>query len=410
MRSLIKGLNIGKNSKKQILDILKEIDRNINIIFRDNEYIKNGFYSDYRRVTRDGSLVGYIMICSKIIKSMPAGGIMRGRLYSKTLKLTEMLFKVVGDSRFKTLEKNLRETMKKKVSIDPERVLMEIRASRLVKGEGSICGLTIKNRNPIKLSINVKEIKSQSAEITVSGGEFNLRPGESGESQILIIPHVSGKIILDVDLQLKHEDMESKLEHHFEVPVLEKAPEPEISESPHETGVKVQIQTSSVVNIDIGHLIKRGRPDEWLKLIEELVDKEEKIDLSAHSQGGLSTYEERGYRNLLLSALIVNQSQIYPKEVLSAIKGDSFTSRNLELLMDLIRKKKLSMEPASSDAGYIREGLNIIAGNYELSPTEKKKIKEWSINLPERGNIKVKRSVLKDDTGRAKKIIFQIEE
>ncbi len=412
MKALIRDMNITKEEKKNMIDLLHAIDRDVKHIFKSNEYMKNRFSQDYKRSVKDGSIIAYVLMCSKIIRALPKEGVLRSRLYSELVRLTNIVYKNTGNPRFKTMEKNLEEMMKKKVTVDTGRIHIEIKTGTLVKNQGNKVEFDIKNRNPIKINVEIEDISSENAKTSISGPRnLVLPPGSKGSINLIIEPSISGNIMLKSNLKISHDGSEKPLENYFEIPVIEEGQQEaaQIPKSPATIAVSGSKGAESIgADIDIEGMIRRAKANDWIKAIEDSVENDINIDLGKYSKGALAMYGERGYTNLLISAFMIDTARMRRKDVLKVFRGDAFTSRNMELLMDLSKKKELRFEAGSSDAGYIQEGLNIITGDFELPSKEKKRKKRWEILLPDNRTAVIIKEIIKDSSGRAKSIIFKL--
>jgi len=371
--------------------------------------------ADYKRAVKSSNLLEYIRICSAILRSLPRESVVRTRIYSDLLTLTDKIQKLTGNPRFGVLNEELRGMNQKGRKMEPDKIIFKLLAREFVSGENGTAELVVQNRNPLQIEVEIIEVSSKMSEIEVSGTRgMSLKPGEKKSLRLLLKPEVPGTLLVKVAAELKAQGPVVKREEFFELSVKQpragkEAPtaNPEADPMPPQASAShvVTRQSPSGGGYDIELLVKKGKAEEWAKAIEEALDDESSIDLSSMAS---SLYEKRGYRGLLLSAFLIDLSDYTQKEALSVIKGDSFTSRGLELLFRLRKEKKISLSPTTSDQNYMRDALNILTGNQDKSPVEKKKIKRWELEVGGKHLI-VAKQVIKEANGRAKSFIFEIE-
>jgi len=426
MKQLLGGLNLNKDAKNEILSILRRLDNNITTVFKQNDYLKTRYYRDYKRVKKSGNLLEYTHICSGVLRSISRDSLVRTRIYSDLLTLTDRIEKTTGNPRFRVLNDELRTISQKGRKMEPNRVLFKILASEFVSGESGVAELVIQNRNLIPVEVEVIEISSENATISVSGTRsLKIATNEKKSLRLLIIPENSGTLLLKIVTNLKTEGSTVKREEFFQLGVKEPAggeivttrpanapADLDIVSSTPETPapapqeIPPQSSTSTGSGLNIEQLVRKGKADEWAEAITDLVDDEASIDLSTMSS---DLYEKKGYRNLLASMFLIDTEEYSQKEINAAIRGDSFTNRGIELLLRLRKEGRIDLSPTTSDQNYLREALNIMTGNYDLKPMEKKRIKEWRIKAGDK-HLTINKEVIKDESGRAKSFVFTLKE
>ena len=424
MKQLLGDFNLNKDEKSEIISILKRLDKNFSVAFKQNDFLKTRYSADYKRAIKSGNLVEYMRICSNVLKGLPRENILRTRIYSDLLAVTDRIQKSTGNPRFRVLNEELRAMSRKGRKMDPARIVFKLLASSFVMGQSGTAELTIQNRNPVQVEAEVMEVSSETSEVSVSGSKkMSLAINEKKSLRLLLTPNVPGTLLLKIVAELRADGTAVKREEFFELTVKDAAKEVAVVE-PQKSGspvkmpesasipdtstqqeIPAQSASSASADYNIEDLIKKGKAEEWTKIIGDLIEEEASVDLSAV---GSDLYEKRGYRNLLTSMFLIDTDEYSQKEINSVIRGDSFTSRGIELLLRLRKEKRIELSPSMSDPNYMKEALNIMTNNYDKSPMEKKKIKEWNIKAGNQ-HIVVNKEVLKDETGRAKSLIFVLK-
>jgi hypothetical protein len=171
----------------------------------------------------------------------------------------------------------------------------------------------------------------------------------------------------------------------------EKPPQPPPTQPP---------QPPQVPADKVDKLVKEGNVEEWVNLIKEALERNEKIKMPP-----LRNYNTEGYRNLLATLLFIDT----PPSKLKDTIADRFLNRVIEPLKKLAEGKTIEVAPDSSDREYIDQAIEIMCGNPEKEEiTETTITKQYKLIVRGKEVIIERKTIRDPETKKAQKITYKM--
>jgi len=150
----------------------------------------------------------------------------------------------------------------------------------------------------------------------------------------------------------------------------------------------------------VDELVKKGRVEEWIDLIKEAIEKNDKIEIKIKIP---KDYSGEGYKNLLLALYTMNAPTSKLKEVIE----ERFLNRVVDNLKKLSSGEIIEVAPDSSDIGYLDEAIKIICGEPEREEVkETETIKYYKLIVKNEEQIITRKTAKDPATKKAQKVIY----
>ena len=401
---LFSELNVSKQIVDKLDNNIKNIDKYIQSGFKNYPVLVDAYQEDYNSLINSGPIDTFINFCDEIRRNIPSESHFKIHIHNYLIDLCKNIYETTSQEKYKVILDKLKKREKEPSKIPDKVIEFTIYAPQIYENQGNTATLIMVNKSIEKIKTSSFKIQSDYADTKIYEDEIEIPPASKKEIKFWLFPKISGNIPLKMSIDYKISDEKKSIDEIFELK----------SEKEHRQKTNVQISIaqqqppSTTVHIDINieRLIKKGKENDWLNILKKAIEAEKPIDLSSYPDK-IKIYNERGFRNLILVIFSLEKSD--RRNIKNMVKGDAFTYRVIDILVSLTNKSELEFQPGDSDIEYLIDGLHILSENYDLSFEEKKKIKDWKFTTENGKNITIKKTSIKDETGKAKSIKFTIE-
>jgi len=148
----------------------------------------------------------------------------------------------------------------------------------------------------------------------------------------------------------------------------------------------------------VNELVEKGSVEEWIDLIKEAIEKNEKIKIPL-----LRDYGKEGYKNLLLALYTIDVPVSKLKEVLE----DKFLNRVVDYLKKLFNGEIIEVAPDSSDREYLDQAIEIMCRKPEREEVkETETTKYYKLTVGNEEQTIIRKTVKEPVTKKAQKVIY----